>query len=420
MKILFLTQVLPYPLDAGPKVRAYYVLRHLAQHHAVTLVSFVRPTDTTAAVAHLETYCAAVHTLRMPRSKMLDAVHLLWSLLAGQPFLMARDRSRAMVRLLTDLVGQIDFDAIHTDQLWMAPYALVAREAAERKRNHTRPLTVLDQHNAVYLIPTRLASHERNRLKRTLLGLEARKLARFELLTCRQFDHVTWVTPEDHAALQGWSTAEQGPVPKAAVIPICVNPQDQPALVRTAGGRRVTFLGGLHWPPNAEGIQWFVQAVWPQIHQQAPDALLTVIGKDPPPALRGETIPNLHVTGYVADPTPLLAETAVFIVPLHAGGGMRVKILDAWMWGLPVVSTTTGAEGIKLAPAANILIADSPAAFAQAVIALLHDAAQAEALGQAGRAWVERHYDWHTSYRAWDQLYTAQSLPATAPVAVTV
>ena len=147
MNILLLTQVLPYPLDAGPKTRAYYVLRYLAQKHNVTLVSFVRATDTPAAVEHLAEYCSAVHTVPIVRSPVRDARFLAESLLTNQPFIIARDRSDAMRSLLAKLLeGSAAFDAIHADQLWMAPYVEYAHSLAQRK-----PLRVLDQHNAVFL-----------------------------------------------------------------------------------------------------------------------------------------------------------------------------------------------------------------------------------------------------------------------------
>src|SRR5690606_29091137 len=104
MKILFLTQVLPFPLDAGPKVRAYYVLRHLAQSHEVTLLSFVRATDTPEAIDHLRQICAGVYTVPMPRGKVRDGVHLVQSLLTGQPFIIARDWVPAMAVALQRVV----------------------------------------------------------------------------------------------------------------------------------------------------------------------------------------------------------------------------------------------------------------------------------------------------------------------------
>jgi len=177
----------------------------------------------------------------------------------------------------------------------------------------------------------------------------------------------------------------------------------------------VTFLGGLHYPPNADGVCWFAEKVFPKVLEKMPDAILTVIGKQPP-NLEEFAIPqaNLEVTGYVADPMPYLRETAVFIVPLHAGGGMRVKILDAWAWGLPIVSTTVGAEGLDILPGENILIFDSPEAFAQATIQLLANPDQGHSLAQSGRAWVEDHYSWHSIYQMWEQIYPAAtaSLPS--------
>lgn len=403
MRILFLTQVLPYPLDAGPKVRAYYVLRQLARTHEVTLVSFVRSTDTAAAMAHLQTYCRAVHTVPMVRSRMKDLAWLGQSLLTAQPFLIVRDWAPAMARLLAQLVEAAPaFDAIHADQLWMAPYALWASHHARGA-----PKLTLDQHNAVYRIPQRMAQATANPVSRLLLHLEACKVARYERTICRQFDHVTWVTPEDYQAVNKLDQAAAQPLPKPAIIPICVDPLAEPPVSRQPAAPRVTFIGGLHYPPNAQGIGWFAQQVFPLVLQAVPNAILTVIGKQPPVHLQRLGIPaqNLAISGFVADVRPYLAESAALIVPLHAGGGMRVKILDGWRWGVPLVSTTVGAEGIRHQPGQTILIADTPAAFAQAVMRLLQEPELGAQLANAGRAWVTAHYNWQTTYQAWHQIY---------------
>ncbi|MCX6044217.1 MAG: glycosyltransferase family 4 protein [Chloroflexi bacterium] len=407
MQILFLTQVLPYPLDAGPKVRAYYVLRHLARTHQVTLVSFVRSSDSPAAIAHLKSFCDHVYTVPIIRSKLKDAAFLLQSLISGEPFIIARDWAPAMAKLIAKLIcGPERFDAIHADQLWMAPYALYARACARKSAGAPSPSIVLDQHNAVYMIPQRLATTEGNPLKRALLALEAHKLAHYEVQTCRQFDHVAWVTEEDYTAVQG-QVAHGPAIPTAGVIPICGDPEAEPVLTRSAKAKRVTFLGGLHYPPNAQGICWFAEKIFPQVLAQVPDAILTVLGKQPPAALLSYGIPaaNLEITDYIADPKPYLAETAAFVVPLLAGGGMRVKIIDGWTWGLPVVSTTVGAEGIERQADENILIADEAAEFASQVIHLLQDPGYAQQIAEAGRAWVVQHYNWHTRYQMWDQIY---------------
>lgn len=403
MHILYLSQLIPYPADAGPKVRIYHVLQYLAQAgHEVTLVAFCRESDQPAHMAHMRRYCAGgVHTVFMRRSRLKDAWYLGTSLLRARPFLITRDSVAEMHRLIETLVHQNAFDAVHADQLWMAQYALAA------KRIKPEMTAVLDQHNATYLIPQRLAAGSGNPLMKAILQQESRHMARFEVDVCRQFDQVVWVTAEDRTAVQAaagqWAGQITGPV-----IPICADPEAKPAVVR-AGAHRVTFLGGLHWPPNAEGITWFAREVWPRIHQTVPDALFTVIGKEPPEVLRQLNLPNLDVTGYVADVIPYLQQTAVFIVPLHAGGGMRVKIVDGWSWALPIVSTTIGAEGISYTDGHDLLIADTAESFAQATIRLLQAPETAARLARNGRATLETRYDWHVIYKSWDEIYDKNS-----------
>src|SRR5690606_13771741 len=112
-------------------------------------------------------------------------------------------------------------------------------------------------------------------------------------------------------------------LPNSGIIPISVDVEETPAIQRNPSARRITFLGGLHYPPNAEGVCWFAEHVFPHVLAEQGDAILTVIGKQPPSTLLELGLPaaNLEVTGYVDDPMPYLKESAVFIVPLHAGGG---------------------------------------------------------------------------------------------------
>lgn len=406
MRILFLTQVLPYPLDAGPKIRAYYTLRYLAQMHEIVLVSFVRETDTPAAIEHLRSFCASVRTVPITRSRSRDGYHLARSLFAGTSFIIDRDWVPAMAQKLVELAAsKTMFDAVHADQLWMAPYALWFKD---QRRDALAPVTVLDQHNAVYMIFDRLARSEHNPVKAALLRLEARKLAGFEVDIVRRFDHVTWVTQDDFAAVQSKAPTDVV-IPNDGIIPICGDPASVSIIPPKLGARRVTFLGGLHYPPNAQGVCWFARDIFPAVLTQVPDAVLTVIGKSPPADLQRMGIPaaNLEVTGYVDDPASYLAETAAFIVPLLAGGGMRVKIVDGWCWGLPIVSTGVGAEGIQIFDGENILLADEPAAFAQHVVHLLHDSDSNHRIREAGRCWVEQRYNWRTVYDAWNSTYKA-------------
>lgn len=403
MRILFLTQVLPYPLDSGPKIRAYYVLRWLAESgREVTLASFVRPDNTSDQVSHLKSLCREVHVVQMHRSRVKDAYFLAHSLIAGHSFIVTRDTAAAMQSLVAHLSSTQQFDVVHADQLWMAQYALRCNDV---KR-------VLDQHNAVYLIPQRLAQYETNPLKRLLLEREWRSLLRHETQVCQRFDEVVTVTNEDmNLFLEhlGNSTDETSQSSRRfTVIPICLDPTERPLVTRHPEAKRILILGTMFWPPNAEGALWFGREALPLIVRECPEAVLTIIGKNPPPAVRKmaeASSGKIEITGYVENLTAYLEQGAVFAVPLRAGGGMRVKILDAWAWGLPIVSTTVGAEGIDARDGENILIADSVAAFARATINVIKDPALANRLRNNGRQWVEHRYNWRLIYSKWDEVY---------------
>lgn len=393
MNVLFLTQVLPYPLDAGPKLRAYYVLRYLAQRHAVTLVSFTRPDDSAAAVAHLRSFCAAVHTTPMVRSPLRTLGAGARAMATGESVVITRDAVAAMRRVLARVMQRTPVDLVHADQTSMVQYALWAA-----RQQQPRPALVVDAHNALFQVFRRLAAQANNPMKGHLLAWEARRLEAYERRVYAGFDQAVFVTDVDRALFD---------LPHAHVIPICGEVAE--AVPRQRAALQAGFVGTLFWPPNAEGVGWLLDEVWPAVREQAPAATFVAAGKQPPAALarRAETLPGVRVPGYVADLAPLLAECALLVVPLHAGGGMRVKIVDGWGWGLPMVSTTVGAEGLAYTAGDHLLIADDAPSFAAAMVRLLRDPALGARLAEAGRRHAAEHYDWRRVYPVWDEVYGA-------------
>jgi len=387
-------------------VRAYYTLRRLALNHDVILVSFTRGDDPPSAVDHLRSLCCGAHTVRIRRSRILDAWQLLKSQCSRTPFLIARDRRTAMAALIRDVVADHGpFDVVHSDQLWMAPYALRARDLHPASG---RPVTVLDEHNAVFRIPERMAQAERCGAIRHILRSEAKRLRSYEVRTCEEFDAITFVTAQDEASLFS-SGLPRSFKARTSVIPIAVQPIQAHRRQLAATSRRVTFMGAMVWPPNAEGVVWFERHVWPLVRAAIQDCLFTVIGAHPPAALGMNGDRSIEVAGYVSDPEPYLTDSSVFVVPLLAGGGMRVKILEAWSRGIPVVSTAVGAEGLHATDGDNILLADSPLEFAGRVIRVLRDPELAARLAEQGRKTLETYYDWRKVYAAWDEVYQCAS-----------
>lgn len=409
-RILFLTQVLPYPLYGGPKIRAYYMLRYLARNHEVTLVSFVREDDRVEDLDHLRQFCKEVYPVKLERSRLKDSQSLVESLIRGIPVVIARDRIPSMESTLQQLVNEVTYDVVHADQTSMAYYGLLAKKFHPPKK---KPATLLDQHNALYLVVQRQSHYERSRFMRILWRREARLLEKYEASLLRQYDTILTVTVEDKEALLHLlpeDEVERREI-NIEVIPICVDPAEQQMIPLVDQGPRILHLGTMFWPPNIEGVLWFANQVLPYVLQEIPGAKFIIAGKNPPlqiQALTDSSFPfssNIDVTGFVPDPTRLLASSRVFVVPLLAGGGMRVKILDAWLWGIPVVSTTIGAEGILKKPEEDILIADEPQEFASKVVRVLKDPEMAYKLREKGRASVEMHYDWQKVYQRLDVVY---------------
>jgi len=382
VRVLLLTQILPYPPDSGAKLKTLNVLKSLVPPHDVTLVSFVRG-DQGRDTEPLRSYCRTVHTVELRRTAWRDGRAAVRSLCGGGPALMLRDDQPEMRALIDRLTASERFDLVHADQLNMCQYALRVSHAAR----------VFDAHNALWLLFERLAAVLPVGFRRSVFAREARLLRAYEGRMCRTFDAVLAVSADDRVALEA-----VGAVPETiTVVPITIDTQDVRPLHRPPHGPpRLVFIGPLHWPPNADAVRWFATAVLPHIRARCPDVVFEVIGANPPDSVRalaGAT-GGIDVVGYVDDLGPRLAHAAVMVVPLRVGAGMRVKILDGLTRGLPIVTTQLGCSGIAVESERHVLIADDPGEFAAATLRVLDDPALAQRLATAGRNLVETLYDW--------------------------
>jgi glycosyltransferase involved in cell wall biosynthesis len=338
----------------------------------------------------------------MERGIVRDGLAMARSLLTGQSWMMVRDDRAEMRRMVDRLVAKQSFDIAHADQLNMAQY--VERVDGVFK--------VLDTHNALWLLYKRLWETMEPGTRKVLLGRDWRLLKRYEGRLVRTFDAVIAVSEADTEAL----LEAAGQPREVTVIPIAIDTNDVKLVKQVAEPNHILHIGTMFWPPNIDGVSWFIHEVYPRIREERPDVTFDVVGSRPPADLvaLNENGTGINVTGYVEDPTPYLQQAAVFVVPLRAGGGMRVKILNALAQGLPIVSTTLGAEGIAVIPGREILLADKPDDFAAAVLELLEDPALANRLRINGRRLVEDAYDYRRACRPLSNLY--QRATAGAPL----
>jgi glycosyltransferase involved in cell wall biosynthesis len=403
MHILFLTQILPYPPTSGPKVKTWHVLRYLSQRgHKITLVSFVR-TEELPYIETVKQVCASVHAVAVKRSRIADVGYLLRSQITGQPFLVERDDLSEMRSLVDRIVISESVDVIHADQLTMTQFALSYAGHSDGK-----PALIFDAHNAVWTITERMKQNSPFYL-RLPLALETKRIKRYEGRIVREFDATLAVTEPDRRALieavDEGSLAEKPPI---TVIPIAVDTRQIQPVPRQADSLNILTMGTLYYPPNADGIRWFFTEVFPLIRKKVPGTKLTIVGKNPPVdflKLANDENSGIVVTGFVPELDPYFAQSALMVVPVRAGGGMRVRILEAFARAMPVVTTTVGLEGIQAQPGRDVLVEDEPTAFADVVINLLNDKALQDQLSVNGRRLAEEKYDWQVILKDMDKVY---------------
>jgi glycosyltransferase involved in cell wall biosynthesis len=251
---------------------------------------------------------------------------------------------------------------------------------------------VLFTHNVEALIWKRHYEVARNPLWKLLSWREWRAMEQAEKRYLHEADHVLAVSQTDRDFF-----AQEAPAEKLTVIPTGVDVEYFRPMAVEEEPNSLVFTGSMDWMPNEDGIFYFAEEILPRIFEKLPNARLSVVGRKPSARLKAlaATDPHhLHLTGWVDDIRPYLAQSAVCIVPLRVGSGTRLKIFEAMGMGKAIVSTTIGAEGLPVRHGEEILLADSPDDFAKSVVAVLGDAAERRRLGNAARELVEVKYSW--------------------------
>jgi glycosyltransferase involved in cell wall biosynthesis len=339
----------------------------------------------------------------MVRGMVRDLWYMGLSFLTGQPFLMVRDDRKDMRSLVDRLVAGRQFDVAYADQLNMGQYA----------RRVPGVFRVLDTHNALWVLYKRLWETISPGPRKWLLNRDWRLLKSYERHLVRTFDTVISVSREDKVALQ---EAAGEPV-DITVIPIAIDTDEVSVVQRESNPSHILHVGTMYWPPNIDGVNWFVREVYPLVRQRRPDVQFDVVGTRPPAELLALNDAGLgiNVTGYVEDLTPYQQRAAVTIVPLRAGGGMRVKILNALAEGIPIFSTTLGYEGIEVTPGQDILVGDTPEVFANEVLKLLNSPDLGRQLATAGRRLAEDKYDYRNACRPLDTIFASMRIHESLP-----
>lgn len=382
MRILFLSAPLLFPANTGGRIRSSEILRRLARRHRITALCFRTPHDTEEAVASMRACCERLETVDWrdaPKFTLRFYAALAVSALSPLPYTVRKYRSAAMqARVSAEAPAH---DVIVCD--FLQPMVNVPTAASV-------PI-ILFQHNVEAAIVERHVRHARTRVARAYLRVELAKLARFEALALRRASHTIAVSDADCRLMSArYGVANVSAVPTGVDVDYW-RPRGEHA------GLDLVFTGSMDWIPNQDAVTFFIRDILPLIRREIPVSFW-IVGRNPPRAIRdleGAT-PGVYVTGTVEDVRPWVERAAVYVVPLRFGGGTRIKIFEAMAMAKCVVSTTVGAEGLPVEAGRHLLIADTPAAFAEAVLSLLKDDQRRRRLGLAARELVASRFTWDT------------------------
>lgn len=395
MRILLLTGGLPYPLASGGAIRSFGIIHGLhAAGHEVTLLSFHdAERGTVPNATPLAELCARIETAPLPRRTPRQRLRDL--MLSGQPDIAKRLDSDEFRHKLQMLLDETAFDLVQFDGLETAGYFSFVRQWLTR-HNRTNTKLCYDSFNAEYVLQRLISQIDRKEFRRLPAAaysfIQSNRIAYFERMICQEADFVIAVSEEDAEALRPFRPDRcVYVVPNGIFADDYANQREHLDL----HGSPIIFTGKMDYRPNVDAMLWFTDAVLPLVTEQVPDARLYIVGQKPHSRLEGLRVKkNVEVTGWVAEVQPFLQAAEVYVAPLRMGSGTRLKILEAMASGCAVVATSTAASGLLPEAKRAMLIADDADSMAQAVITLLQDPAQRQALGDAARDAVRQYYDW--------------------------
>jgi glycosyltransferase involved in cell wall biosynthesis len=460
LRVLHFIPRLPWPLNTGAKLRNYHLARQLARRTRISLLAFSDngiggmhgPTQLSireqsgssrnaAGPEPVEPLLACPERFyeretAVVKDQSYTTAKIVRGALGRTPLPLLNYTTSAMKRALERILSNDDFDVIQIESIHLLAYLPIIRAA------RSRPLVILDWHNIESDLMQQYSERAIGTLRRAYARRTSRQLSRLERWAMKEFDAHVVVSDSDRVKLlnytrdvpifvieNGVDTDYYSDTRIEAAHAVWLLQQSDAAArsldrhyesLNAASTRRyrVVFVASMDYHANSDAAVCFARDVWPGVHQRRPDLVFTIVGRDPAPEVRQlAMLPGAEVTGTVGDVRPYYREALAAIIPLRVGGGSRLKILEAMAAGVPVVSTTLGAEGLYVQDNQNILIADTNEELRESIIAVAEDGERRRKLRASGRALVSARYDWSTLgdnlLEVYKSLAATKGLPAT-------
>ncbi len=376
MHVLYITHSCPYPPNKGDRIRNFHILKHLATTHEVTLVYPSFSSDDMKQAEILNKFCCSVKTVQM--SPLIGKIKCCLSLFGNQPLTNAYFYSQS----LQELIDQEPCEAIVVDCSSMAQYVMGA--------DKPRIIDFVDVDSDKWRNYAEMTMFP----KSMIFKREYRQLQRLEAKLVNEFDASIVISEEETIHL-----------PKSDRLFVVRNGIDLDYFSprSTPDPNTIIFTGAMNYFPNIDGVLFFHKEILPLIQQEIPSVKLIIGGMEPDPRIQQLESDYVKVTGFVPDMRDYLDKAAVCVVPLRIAKGIQNKVLEAMAMGIPVVSTSGANRGINAVDQRDLLVADNPQPFADAVVKLLRQEDVRQAMAFNARRFVEAQFSWQHNLQQMDQ-----------------
>lgn len=352
MNILFIANLIPYPLNGGGKIFTYSTIQALSHNNDIDLLCFYEHEDIIKGREELSKYCTSITALpiRVTTRENLPIMMLkaAKSFFSNLPLCISKYILPEMKSQIKEKITSKKYDYVFINILAMFAYSNYIKEIDSEVE------IVLYEQNCETLIYKRYYQQTNNAIKKFFLSKEIKKLYRFEQMSINETDRLILLSEADRKEL-GVSSD------KCSIIPIGITPAKRckSYSMEQKSKLKMLFVGTMTWMPNNEGIIWFLNNIMPNCRDKSKFELY-IVGKNPSEEVKKlcQSYENVNLLGYVESLDDIYEECDVLIVPLFIGSGQRVKIIEAFSMGYAVISTSIGAEGLKYKDGESILIAN--------------------------------------------------------------
>lgn len=390
MKILWICPFFLHPTDRGAQIRTLGTLKELHKRHEIHFAALHDPRNLEGPQRSSE-YSSrhfSVEHSAPGRGSLGVIPQLLSSIVNPMPMAVFRYSSRKLKQGIEALIAAEHYDSIVCDFLSSAPNVPELEEC------------VLFQHNVETMIWRRHVEQSHSLPKKVFFQMQSRKMEAYEGEICRTAKHVIAVSQIDASRMRSMFGIESVSSVPTGVDVEYFAPRGAPPIAE------MVFCGSMDWLPNVDAVEFFLAEVLPLIRAKLPETTMTIAGRSPDArvlkAVQG--VANVRVTGKVEDMRPYLWGAKISIVPIRIGGGTRLKIYECMAAGVPVVSTTVGAEGLSYKDGEDIVLADDAGSFASACVRLLTDDAARRNLAHNALLRAQREFSWEAVSREFEAI----------------